>query len=586
MSTVGGAIATAATSVAAGATFGQVDALNNAAVECAKYTGNAASKTVVRHVGETVGSAVATGAVAAASGVTFGQVDTLNKTVVKLAKHTAESAVESGKVVVQTTNDLANGMPVVGHIKGGIHYAIGDKKRGNEAMKKASRSTGVVIGGVLGVSGGPVGMVAGGIAGGAVMDGITTGVESAIEKKYTPSGQIKAWTNVATSNDAQTIIGGVVGGVMSPIMDGVGGYDVGTVFKGGRVAHVHDHHDLGEFEHVELPVESVSGNAKPEINNSKAEQDGNEETGAASAVGRADRGAGRSVGDVSEEKDRASEVAERAGRSANERGEAGGGGSEADGGSSIAESGASGVCGGVGQSAGEPREVEVDESEAKGEGSKAEGGESEAEDEVGDKGVRSAGEAGETEGEGSEAEGGANEAGSDIGGSSVGTCGAGRSSGSSGSSMSCSWKTALSEREDSIIHLSKLEDVTLYRGVNKGKNPCRTGGHGAQLGEGIYFTEDFDLATDCATSQIESSNRVHGEVYQFEFKTAEWREYMKNWTLGQEGTVRNLNNIDEFQVIKTSHGSANQYRFSPHIAEVMEQRGTLVKIRDVSSPSK
>ena len=38
ISTVGGAIATAATSVAAGVTFGQVDALNQAVVYTAKFT--------------------------------------------------------------------------------------------------------------------------------------------------------------------------------------------------------------------------------------------------------------------------------------------------------------------------------------------------------------------------------------------------------------------------------------------------------------------------------------------------------------------------------------------------------------------
>ena len=234
MSTVGGAVATAATSVAAGVTFGQVDALNNAVEECAKFTGNAASKTVVRHVGETAGKAVATGAVAVASGVTFGQVDALNQTVVKLASNTAESAVESGKVVGQTANDFANGIPVVGHIKGGIHYAFGDKKGGDESMKSASRATGVAIGGVLGAVGGPAGMVAGGIAGGAAMDGITTGVESAIEGKYTPAGQIKSWTEVADGKDPQKIIGGVVGGVMSPVMDGVGGYKAGKRFENRR----------------------------------------------------------------------------------------------------------------------------------------------------------------------------------------------------------------------------------------------------------------------------------------------------------------------------------------------------------------
>ena len=489
MSTVGGAIATGATSVAAGVTFGQVDALNNAAVECAKFTGNAASKTVVRHVGETVGSAVATGAMAAASGATFGRVDTLNKTVVKLAKHTVEAAVESGKVVIHTTNEVANGMPVIGHIKGGIHYAIGDRKSGNEAMKKASRSTGVVVGGVLGVSGGPVGMVAGGIAGGAVMDGITTGVESAVEGKYTPAGQIKAWTNVATGEDPQTIIGGVVEGVMSPIMDGIGVYDVGTLFKGGKVTHPHDHHDLAKFECGE----------------------NSEVLGASSSVTRADRDEFR---------------------------------------------------------------IEFEEGQT-------ESGESEADSDFGEWVYLSATEI--SEGEDERREGVLDE-----GESSGGTGVTGRPLGCSGSSIIYAWKTVLSEGEGEIIHLSKLEDGTLYRGVNKGENPYSADGHEARLCEGVHFTDDLDEAIDFATLRqaAESSYRVNGEVYHFAFKAAEWRDYMKNWTLEQEGTVRTLHSIDEFQVIKTTCGSANHYRFSPHIAEVMEQRDILVKIRDVSTSSK
>ena len=419
VSTVGGAIATGATSVAAGVTFGQVDALNNAAVECAKFTGNAASKTVVRHVGETVGSAVATGAVAAASGVTFGRVDTLNKTVVKLAKHTAEAAVESGKVVIHTTNEVTNGMPVIGHIKGGIHYAIGDRKSGNEAMKKASRSTGVVVGGVLGVSGGPVGMVAGGIAGGAVMDGITTGVESAVEGKYTPAGQIKAWTNVATGKDPQTIIGGVVEGVMSPIMDGIGVYDVGTLFKGGKVTHPQNSEVLG----------------------------------ASSSVTRADRDEFR---------------------------------------------------------------VEFEEGQT-------ESGESEADSDFGEWVYLSSTEI--SEGEDERREGVSNE-----GESSGGTGVPDRPLRCRGSSIIHSWKTVLSEGEGEIIHLSKLEDGTLYRGVNKGENPYSANGREVCLGEGVHFTDDLDEAIDFATLRqaAESSYRVNGEVYHFAFKAAEWRDYMKN----------------------------------------------------------
>ena len=58
------------------------------------------------------------------------------------------------------------GVPIVGHIKGGIHYACGDKDGGDNAMKAASRTIGVVGGGAVGILGGPAGMIAGGVAGG------------------------------------------------------------------------------------------------------------------------------------------------------------------------------------------------------------------------------------------------------------------------------------------------------------------------------------------------------------------------------------------------------------------------------------
>ena len=90
---------------------------------------------------------------------------------------------------------VANGIPVLGHAKGVIHYAFGDKEGGDQAMKSSSRTIGCLItqhfieysyirfiiegvmgGGVGGFFvGGLVGAVAGGIAGGIAMDGITTG---------------------------------------------------------------------------------------------------------------------------------------------------------------------------------------------------------------------------------------------------------------------------------------------------------------------------------------------------------------------------------------------------------------------------
>ncbi|CDW74392.1 UNKNOWN [Stylonychia lemnae] len=92
---------------------------------------------------------------------------------------------------VQTINGIANGTPGVGHLKGSLHYIRGEKEAGDQAMKSASRTIGVIGGGVSGmIIGGPIGAVAGGIAGGAVMDGITTGQKPAkINQKISNQAQ-------------------------------------------------------------------------------------------------------------------------------------------------------------------------------------------------------------------------------------------------------------------------------------------------------------------------------------------------------------------------------------------------------------
>merc|ERR1719424_290865 len=95
-------------------------------------------------------------------------------------------------------------------------------------MKSASRTIGVVGGGVAGVfAGGPVGAVVGGISGGAAMDGIITGADSAVHGEYKPHGQVAAWTAVARGEDAQSVVAGVVGGVITPVFDGLAGATAG-----------------------------------------------------------------------------------------------------------------------------------------------------------------------------------------------------------------------------------------------------------------------------------------------------------------------------------------------------------------------
>jgi hypothetical protein len=52
------------------------------------------------------------------------------------------AAEETQKAFGKTMSGLADGIPVVGHIKGGIHYACGDKAGGDQAMKSSSHSVG------------------------------------------------------------------------------------------------------------------------------------------------------------------------------------------------------------------------------------------------------------------------------------------------------------------------------------------------------------------------------------------------------------------------------------------------------------
>lgn len=230
VSTVGGGIATVGTSVAAGVCFGQVSALNNAVKETAEFTGNKFMQTNVRHIGQTAGLAVGTASTGAVAGICLGQVEGLNKATAKMAELTGAAGKECGTVLGETLSDTADGLPLIGHAKGGIHYACGDHKGGEKAMKASSRTTAVVGGAVGGFCvGGPAGAVAGGVAGGVAVDGAVTGIDSAVKRKFTPYGQVAAWAQVVNADNAQDRVDGIVTGLTAPIMDGVTGYQIGRL---------------------------------------------------------------------------------------------------------------------------------------------------------------------------------------------------------------------------------------------------------------------------------------------------------------------------------------------------------------------
>lgn len=71
---------------------------------------------------------------------------------------------------------MTNSIPVVGHVKGAVFYAVGSSERGERAMKGATRSVGIITGGIGGLFVGSLpGAVAGAVAGGALTDRIITG---------------------------------------------------------------------------------------------------------------------------------------------------------------------------------------------------------------------------------------------------------------------------------------------------------------------------------------------------------------------------------------------------------------------------
>ena len=88
--------------------------------------------------------------------------------------------------------------PLVGHITGGIYYALGENEKADACMKAASR-TAVV--GVAGMVAGP----AGAVAAGAGMDVTITAVDSAVHNEERLYGSCASINDVVTGKD---VIGG------------------------------------------------------------------------------------------------------------------------------------------------------------------------------------------------------------------------------------------------------------------------------------------------------------------------------------------------------------------------------------------
>lgn len=137
-----------------------------------------------------------------------------------------DGAIETQKKCGEALLRTADGIPVVGHAKGVIHYACGDTDGGNKAMRSATRTTAVMGSGAAGfVVGGPVGAVALGIAGGASYDTTATVIDSAVNDEFTPSGYVAAIDNIAKNPNP----GDIFDACFMPVADGLAGYSGGQM---------------------------------------------------------------------------------------------------------------------------------------------------------------------------------------------------------------------------------------------------------------------------------------------------------------------------------------------------------------------
>ena len=126
---------------------------------------------------------------AVVAGAQLGLNEDANKALCSQAKAYDKAQSRLNQNIVEVGDGIVSGVPVVGHIKGGVHYIVGDTEGGDNCMKAASRTTGAVLGAAGGfVVGGPAGAVAGGVAGGAALDGAITGIESGVKGEFKPHG--------------------------------------------------------------------------------------------------------------------------------------------------------------------------------------------------------------------------------------------------------------------------------------------------------------------------------------------------------------------------------------------------------------
>ncbi|CAK4615305.1 hypothetical protein LEN26_001659 [Aphanomyces euteiches] len=96
---------------------------------------------------------------------------------------------------------IVDSTPVVGHVKGVVHLALGDNERAEACLIGATRSAVVVAASVATAGAGAVACGTATMLAGTGTDAVTTGINSASKGEFVPVGMIAACDRAAKTGD-------------------------------------------------------------------------------------------------------------------------------------------------------------------------------------------------------------------------------------------------------------------------------------------------------------------------------------------------------------------------------------------------
>lgn len=140
---------------------------------------------------------------------------------------------------LNAASSCADGIPVVGHVKGIVHYAMGDKAKGHKSMEASTRNVAVLGAGIAtgGLGAGVALGAAAGIGAGVAYDATATVIDDAVNGEDSTLHGSMALAQPDKMNPNE-LVGGIIG-IAGDGLTGAGGAQLGRnirTYKNGQTA--------------------------------------------------------------------------------------------------------------------------------------------------------------------------------------------------------------------------------------------------------------------------------------------------------------------------------------------------------------